>query len=58
MQNLNLNPNFNVQMIFVEPRDPNVAFVTQGGAMTESDHPRTTAVIGAIHDVEESTIQR
>ena len=32
MQNQNLNPNKNIQMIYVELREPNITVVTRGGA--------------------------
>ena len=34
LQNPNLNPNQNIQMIYVEPREPNIVVVTRGGDAT------------------------
>ena len=37
VQNLNLNPNINIQMISVKPRQPNLVVVTRGGATTGAE---------------------
>ena len=37
MQSQNLNPNQNIQIIFVEPREPHVGVVKRGGVATGAD---------------------
>ena len=37
VQNPNPNPNPNIQMIYIEPRQPNLAVVTRGGAVIGAD---------------------
>ena len=37
MQNLNPNPIPNIQLIYVEPRQPSLTIVTRGGVATGAD---------------------
>ena len=37
LQNLNLNPKQNIQMIFVEPREANIVVITRGGVASGAD---------------------